>query len=198
MLYGFARVLLRAFFKAAFRFEARGVSNIPAEGAAVLCSNHLSVLDPITLGIAVPRKVHYMAKEELFRIPGFGSLIRAVGAFPVKRGGVSKEAIKTAITLLREGKVMGIFPEGTRKGERIEGVAMGKRGAVSMAARAGATVVPVAIVGDYRWFRKMVTVYGAPLDLSPYLVKGEEDLDAATDELMSRIREMIRTGQPTG
>ncbi|RUS48152.1 1-acyl-sn-glycerol-3-phosphate acyltransferase [Cohnella sp. AR92] len=198
MLYGFARSLLRVIFQAVFRFEARGVSNIPTEGAVVLCSNHMSLFDPITLGLAVPRKVHYMAKEELFRIPGFGSLIRGLGAFPVKRGGVSKEAIRTAINLLREGKVMGIFPEGTRKGERIEGVGMGKRGAVSMAARAGAAVVPVALVGEYRWFRKMVTVYGAPIDLSPYLVKGEEDLDAATEVLMSRIREMLRTGQPTG
>ncbi|THF78351.1 lysophospholipid acyltransferase family protein [Cohnella fermenti] len=197
MLYGFARSLLRAFFKVAFRFEARGVSNIPKDGAVVLASNHKSLFDPITLGIAVPRMVHYMAKEELFRIPVFGAAIRAVGAFPVKRGGVSKEAIRTAINLLREGKVMGIFPEGTRKGERVEGVAMGKRGAISMAVRAGAAVVPVALVGEYRWFRKMVAIYGEPLDLSPYLVKGEEDLDAATDELMARIRELLRTGKPT-
>ncbi|GIO11710.1 1-acyl-sn-glycerol-3-phosphate acyltransferase [Cohnella xylanilytica] len=196
MLYRFCRLLLRVLFKVVYRFEARGVSHIPLDGPVVLSSNHKSLIDPMTLGIAVPRKVHYMAKQELFGIPLFGPFIRALGAFPVKRGGVSKEAIRTALSILEEGKVMGIFPEGTRKGERIDGVAMGKRGAISMAARSGAAVVPVALVGDYRPFRKMMAVYGAPLDLSPYLVKGAEDYEAATELMMSRIREMIRTGRP--
>ncbi|WP_027093675.1 lysophospholipid acyltransferase family protein [Cohnella thermotolerans] len=197
MLYRFARVLLLTLFRILYRFEARGVSNVPRSGPVVLCSNHLTNLDPITLGIAVPRKIHYMAKAELFRIPLFGSLIRSLGAFPVKRGGVSKEAIRTALGVLSEGKVMGIFPEGSRHAEKIDGVGMGKRGAVSMAARSGAAVVPVALVGNYRPFRKMVAVYGAPLDLSPYLVKGSEDWDGATDFMMTRIREMMRTGQPS-
>lgn len=184
-------------FRLLFRFEVRGTANIPKSGPVVLCSNHKSNIDPVTLGVGSPRKIHYMAKEELFRIPLFNLLIRALGAFPVKRGGVSKEAIRNAINVLKADKVMGIFPEGSRKGERIDGVGMGKRGAITIAARSGATVIPVAIIGDYRLFRKLIMVCGAPLDLSTYLEKGSEDWEGATDVLMSRIREMLRTGRPT-
>ncbi|BBI33176.1 1-acyl-sn-glycerol-3-phosphate acyltransferase [Cohnella abietis] len=193
MLYRFCRLILRITFMLLYRLEARGISNIPLEGPVILCSNHKSLQDPITLGVWVPRKVHYMAKEELFRIPLFGPLIRAVGAFPVKRGGVSKEAIRTAINLLQEGHVMGIFPEGTRN----ESIGMGKRGAVSMAIRSKALVVPVALVGKYRPFRKMLAVYGAPIDLGPYAEQGtSESMEAATELIMSRIREMLKTGKP--
>ncbi|WP_373229748.1 lysophospholipid acyltransferase family protein [Cohnella sp.] len=193
MLYLFCRFIVRTFFIVLYRLEARGISNIPLEGPVILCSNHKSLQDPITLGAWVPRKVHYMAKAELFRIPLFGPLIKGVGAFPVKRGGVSKEAIRTAITLLQKGQVMGIFPEGTRN----ESLGMGKRGAVSMAVRAKAFVVPVALVGDYRLFRKMIAVYGAPIDMRPYAEEGtSESMEAATELIMSRIREMLETGKP--
>ncbi|TFE29969.1 lysophospholipid acyltransferase family protein [Cohnella luojiensis] len=193
MLYRFCRMILRICFTLLYRLEARGINNIPREGPVILCSNHKSLLDPITLGVWVPRKVHYMAKEELFRIPLFGSLIRAVGAFPVKRGGVSKEAIRTAITLLQGGNVMGIFPEGTRN----ESVGMGKRGAVTMAIRSKAIVVPVALVGEYRLFRKMLAVYGAPIDLTPFAEQGTtESMEDATELIMSRIREMVSSGRP--
>ncbi|MCD9021229.1 lysophospholipid acyltransferase family protein [Cohnella silvisoli] len=193
MLYRFCRLILRILFWGLYRLEARGISNIPLEGPLILCSNHKSLQDPITLGVWVPRKVHYMAKAELFRIPLFGSLIKAVGAFPVKRGGVSKEAIRTAISLLQEGHVMGIFPEGTRN----ETVGMGKRGAVTMAIRSKALVVPVALVGNYRPFRKMLAVYGAPIDLTPYAELGTtESMEEATELIMSRIREMLKTGKP--
>lgn len=193
MLYRFCRLIARFLCWSVFRLDARGTRNIPREGAVVLCSNHKSVLDPITLGVWVPRKVHYMAKAELFKVPLLGPLIRSLGAFPVKRGGVSKEAIRTAINLLGEGKVMGIFPEGTRN----ETVGMGKRGAVSMAIRAKAQVVPVAIVGDYRPFRKMYAVYGEPIDMTPYAEQGtSESMEEATELIMSRIREMVETRKP--
>jgi 1-acyl-sn-glycerol-3-phosphate acyltransferase len=193
MLYRFCRFILRILFLGLYRLEARGISNIPLVGPVILCSNHKSLQDPITLGVWVPRKVHYMAKAELFRIPLFGPLIKAVGAFPVKRGGVSKEAIRTAISLLQDGHVMGIFPEGTRN----ENVGMGKRGAVSMAIRSKAQVVPVALLGDYRPFRKMLAVYGTPIDLSSYAEQStSESMEEATELIMSRIREMLKTGKP--
>jgi 1-acyl-sn-glycerol-3-phosphate acyltransferase len=193
MLYRLCRLILRILFWGLYRLEARGVSNIPLKGPVILCSNHRSLQDPITLGVWVPRKVHYMAKAELFRIPLFGSLIKAVGAFPVKRGGVSMEAIRTAISLLLEGLVMGIFPEGTRN----ETVGMGKRGAVTMAIRSKALVVPVALVGEYRPFRKMLAVYGTPIDINPYAEQGTtESMEEATELIMSRIREMLKTGIP--
>jgi 1-acyl-sn-glycerol-3-phosphate acyltransferase len=177
-----------------YRLEARGTDRFPREGPVVLCSNHRTLQDPIVLGVRLPRQVHYMAKEELFRIPLFAPLIRALGAFPVKRGGVSKEAVKTAIRLLQEGKVLGIFPEGRRN----QTIGVGKRGAVMMALRANARVVPVAIVGSYRPFAKIVVVYGAPIEPEQLRAAGaDEPSDAATELIMSRIREMARTGQPS-
>lgn len=194
MLYSFSRMIVRAVYWLLYRLEARGVPNIPADGPVILCSNHKSMLDPFTMGAWVPRKVHYMAKAELFRIPVVSTVIRAWGAFPVKRGAVSKDAIRTAIELLKQGKVMGIFPEGTRN----ETLGAAKRGAVTIAIRSGATVIPVALVGNYKLFRKMIAVYGAPVDMTPFAEAGTtEAMEEATNLIMSKIRYMLETGQPS-
>lgn len=134
-----------------------------------------------------------MAKAELFKVPVLGWLINKLGAFPVKRGGVSKESIKTALNTLRGGHVMGIFPEGTRNSD--SGVA--KKGAASFALRSGAAVVPAAIVGSYKPFRRMTVIYGAPIDLSSFDGKGSESLEEVTDVIMGRIHEMAKTGRPS-
>ncbi|CAM3317096.1 MULTISPECIES: lysophospholipid acyltransferase family protein [Paenibacillus] len=194
MIYVFCRAVVRGLFAILYRFESVGVHNIPSEGGVLICSNHLSVRDPISVGIHVKRQVKFMAKAELFKIPVFGWLIDKLGAFPVKRGGVSKESIKTALTILRQGEVMGIFPEGTRNSDATAA----KRGAASFALRSGATVIPAAIIGDYKLFRKVKIIYGAPVDLSRFEGdKSPEALDAATEIIMSKIHEMRATGKPT-
>ncbi|MEV5028424.1 lysophospholipid acyltransferase family protein [Paenibacillus sp. LPE1-1-1.1] len=187
MLYYIFRFLLRVMYTLLFRLEARGTENIPVNGPVVLASNHLSNFDPPTVGVKVKRKVYFMAKEELFKVPVFGPLIRAFGAFPVKRGGVSKDAIKSAITLLKEGNVLGIFPEGSRNNQ--SGAA--KKGAAMIAVRSGAAVVPVAIVGKYRPFSKIVVCYGKPVDLTAIIEESSPDmLEQVTDAIMARIREL--------
>lgn len=193
MIYSFCRGALRLFYKLLFRLEAHGLEHIPAEGGVLLCSNHLSNLDPPTIGILLQRKVHFMAKKELFDIFGLGWLIKQLGAFPVKRGGVSKESIKTALTLLREGHVMGIFPEGTRN--KGEDASIGKRGAATFALRSDAAVIPVAIIGNYKLFRKMKVVYGPPVDLSAFKEeKGADAAEMATEAIMARIAELKSRG----
>ena len=187
MLYLIFRFLLRILYTLLFRIEARGVENIPAEGPVILASNHISNFDPPTVGIKIKRKVHFMAKEELFKIPVFGPLIDAFGAFPVKRGGVSKEAIKSAISLLKEGNVLGIFPEGSRNNQS----GMAKKGAAMIAVRSGAAIVPVVIIGKYRPFGKMIVCYGKPLDITAIIEESSPDmLDQVTDAIMTRIREI--------
>ncbi|MFC0214880.1 lysophospholipid acyltransferase family protein [Paenibacillus chartarius] len=189
MLYRIGRVVCDVFFTTFFRLHAVGVDNIPKSGPVMLCSNHISNLDPPLLGTRVPRQVHFMAKAELFHVPILSALIRNLGAFPVKRGGVSKESIRGAINLLKEGKVMCVFPEGTRNNLS----AVGKKGAASIALKAGAVVVPIAIVGKYRLFRRMTVVYGKPLDLSEYDSGSSEQLELATERIMSAIRELLET-----
>ncbi|MEK3881475.1 lysophospholipid acyltransferase family protein [Paenibacillus sp. PL2-23] len=186
MLYVIFRFLLRVMYTVLFRLQAVGVDNIPKEGPVILASNHISNLDPPTIGVKVPRKVYFMAKEELFKIPVFGALIRSFGAFPVKRGGVSKDAIKSGIALLKAGNVMGIFPEGSRK---TPGSA--KKGTAMIAMRSGAVIVPVAIVGGYKLFRTTKAVYGKPIYLSEIIDESSPDaLDQAMEVVMDRIREL--------
>ncbi|WP_136606207.1 lysophospholipid acyltransferase family protein [Paenibacillus dokdonensis] len=194
MIYIFCRGLLRVIFAFMYRLEAVGKENIPDEGGVLLCSNHISILDPMTVGIKFRRKVKFMAKAELFQVPVLGWLITQLGAFPVKRGGVSKESFKTSLKILRGGEIMGIFPEGTRNSD--SGAA--KKGAASFALRSGAAVVPAAIIGDYKFLRKMKVIYGKPLDLSEFAdMESAEAVDAVTDKIMSRIHEMQKTGKPT-
>jgi len=189
MIYSFCSAVLRLIYKVLFRLEAKGVENIPKEGGVLLCANHISLLDPPTIGILLDRKVHFMAKKELFDIIGLGWLIKELGAFPVKRGSVSKESIKTSLTLLRDGHVMGIFPEGHRaKGEDM---GVGKKGAATFALRSDAVVVPAAIIGNYKLFRKTTVVYGEPIDMAQFKEAPKaEAVDLATDAIMSRIAEL--------
>ncbi|WP_068785240.1 lysophospholipid acyltransferase family protein [Paenibacillus phocaensis] len=190
MIYRFCRSVLRILYKLFFRLEASGLEHIPKEGGVLLCSNHLTLLDPPTIGILLKRKVHFMAKQELFQIFGFGWLIRQLGAFPVKRGGVSKESIKTALTLLRNGHVMGIFPEG-RRVKGAEDNVIGKKGAATFALRSEAAVIPVAIIGTYQLFRKMRVVYGQPVDLTEFKENGGADAaERATEKIMASIAEL--------
>lgn len=191
MIYNFAVVVLRVMYKLLFRLEATGIQHVPKEGGVILASNHISNFDPPTIGILLDRKVHFMAKKELFEVWGFGWLITQLGAFPVKRGGVSKESIKNSLNILRSGKIMGIFPEGSRHDQGD-----GKKGAASFALRSDVAIVPVAIVGSYKLFRKVRVIYGEPLDLIKYKENPSPDnVDLLTAELMNRIEELKLVGE---
>ncbi|MGG0822916.1 lysophospholipid acyltransferase family protein [Paenibacillus turicensis] len=191
MIYNFAVAVLRVLYKLLFRLEATGIEHVPKEGGVILASNHISNFDPPTIGILLDRKVHFMAKKELFEVWGFGWLITQLGAFPVKRGGVSKESIKNSLNILRSGKIMGIFPEGSRHDQGD-----GKKGAASFALRSDAAIVPVAIVGNYKLFRKVRVIYGEPLDLAKYKENPSPDnVDLLTAELMNKITELKLVGE---
>jgi len=186
MIYSFLRVILRILFKLIFRLKVIGKENVPDSGPVVLCANHTSNLDPPILGTPLDREVHYMAKAELFQIPVFGFILTKLKAFPVKRGGVSKESIRHSMKLLQEGKMLCIFPEGTRSNAG----GMGKKGAASLALKGNAAVVPAAIIGNYVPFKQMTIVFGKPLDLSEFADKGSEGLEHATEKIMSTIYAM--------
>ncbi|WP_141335469.1 1-acyl-sn-glycerol-3-phosphate acyltransferase [Paenibacillus sp. tmac-D7] len=188
MLYRFLRGVFRLMFSVMFRLKAEGRENIPKEGAVVLCANHTSNWDPPVLGSLLERKVHYMAKAELFELPVLKQVLPRIGAFPVKRGGVSKDSIRLSLQLLKNGEIIGVFPEGTRSNAG----GMGKKGAASLALKSGATVIPAAIIGNYSLFRPMKVVYGPAIDISEFADAGSEGLEQATDKIMTVIREMVR------
>jgi len=114
MLYDLLRPLAVLLCKILFRIQIKGRENIPKKGGFILASNHLSYLDPVVLGVASPRKLSFMARDDLFDVPIFGSFIRSLGAFPVKRNSPDISAFKEVFKRIKQGKPVVIFPEGRR------------------------------------------------------------------------------------
>ena len=108
--YRLFRGIFRIIFSLVFRWQVIGREHIPKEGPVILCANHISLWDPPLLGSGIERQVHFMAKEELFKIPLLSFLITKFGAVPLKRGAGDRAAIRTTLKLLEDGKIFGIFP----------------------------------------------------------------------------------------
>ncbi|WP_010284260.1 lysophospholipid acyltransferase family protein [Bacillus timonensis] len=187
-LYPFARGLVGAIIKPLYRIEVIGRENIPKEGGVLICSNHIDNLDPPVVGVTSPRPIHFMAKEELFKVPGLGAILPKINAFPVKRGVSDREALRTALKVLKEGKVLGIFPEGTRSKDGKLG--KGLSGIGFFALRTDCVVVPCAIIGPYKKFRKLRVVYGKPVRMDEFRTE-KTSAEVVTDKIMDSIREIL-------
>lgn len=176
MFYSIIKSILGTLGHILFRVRTKGVSNVPDHGPVVLCANHVSWWDPVLVAFALRRPVHFMAKKELFRYPILGYLFRKVYAFPVNRGKPDLGAIKAGITILREGEILGIFPEGTRQkgtgrlGEMHAGAAL-------FALKTGASVVPAAIRGTFRIGQPIVLVFGESRTLEARTGRSSLDID---------------------
>ncbi|SFX01257.1 1-acyl-sn-glycerol-3-phosphate acyltransferase [Thermoactinomyces sp. DSM 45891] len=187
-MYKLLRFLITLIYRVFFPYEVIGVEKFPKSGGTVVSPNHISNLDPPLLGISLPRQVHFMAKEEMFRVPIIKKALYIVGTFPVKRGGGDSQALKASIRILREGKVLGIFPQGTRDNSgEIRKVHVG---AAMFALRTNSPLVPVAIIGPYRLFRKIRIVYGEPILPAEYLVDGKSTSDGV-DRLSARWKKEV-------
>ncbi len=165
MLYWFCRNLSKFFLSISFRIQYEGVENQPAKGGYIVACNHSNLLDPFFLVFGIKRQVHFMAKAELFRLPVLGSIVRSVGTFPVERGKGDTSAVDYSIQLLREGRLLGIFPEGTRSKDGKLGKP--KTGVALIAQQAQAGVLPCAICYPEKLrFRSHITVrYGEILPI---------------------------------
>lgn len=149
MLYNVIHKVLRFLFKLLFRLKIEGAENIPLDGGVLVCSNHLSNLDPVVLGTAIPRSAYYMAKSGLFRNPIFSRLLIIIHAFPIHRGGFSRQAFKKAQDFLNKGEILIVYPEGTRSVDGRFGPA--KAGVGMLVAKAGdIPVIPARIIGTNR------------------------------------------------
>ena len=187
-LYPLGKALVSTIFYPLYRIKVIGKENFPKEGGVLLCTNHIDALDPPVVGITCPRTVHFMAKEELFEMPLLKSILPRVNAFPVKRGMSDRQAMRKGLSVLKEGKVVGLFPEGTRSkdGQLKKGLA----GAGFFALRGNATVMPCAIIGPYKPFRRLKVVYGKPLDLTTYR-ENRTSAEDMTEVIMSEIQKLI-------
>lgn len=193
MVYAFFRVVFCVFFKLLFRAEIVGTENIPKDGPLILAANHMSNWDPPFLACFISRKVSYMAKEELFRNPIFGAAITSCHAFPVKRGAADMGAIKSAIQVLKQGRCLGLFPEGTRS--KTGEIGKAEAGVGLIASKSKAPVVPAAIIGTDKimanggFLPKLKVIYGEPMYFSGN-PKKKEELEAFSQSILDRIAAM--------
>ena len=148
-LYSALKPLARVVCKTLYRCTYIGKENIPKTGGFILACNHQSAFDPITLGGCGLRVFHFMAKEELFRNPTLAKFLTHLNAFPVVRGKGDMAAVHYAEEVIKNGWVLGIFPEGTRAEDYRPG--RGKSGAALIAKATGADVLPVAIYTDQHY-----------------------------------------------
>ena len=158
--YTFGRAVTNAFVHLIYHLKFEGLENVPEDRGFILCSNHISDLDPILVAIRVKPQCFFMAKEELFRIPVLGAIVRALGAFPVARGKGDTAAIDRAVEVVNSGHVLAIFPEGTRtKDGKLLKL---KSGAIVVASKTGGDLLPCVVKkGKRKFLRRTVTIkYG--------------------------------------
>ncbi|MDO9557832.1 MAG: lysophospholipid acyltransferase family protein [Coriobacteriia bacterium] len=193
------RPTLAKVFLIAFKVRFHGAQNVPS-GGAIIAGNHVSHMDPILLWCGAPRPIHFMAKRELWDSRFFHWFMPRVWAFPVNRGGADRSAIETATAFLKEGDLVGIFPEGTRS-QDAESLGEAHGGAAFIAMRAGVPVVPTAFVGTENVMpkgksiprlRRVTVLYGEPVYPESFTEGGRKQrVSAMTAAIMRRIGEEL-------
>lgn len=198
MFYKLLRIFFRLWFKVLFGARIIGKENVPLEGAVIVAANHLSNWDPPFLATFLDRQVFYMAKEELFENKIFAAAIRNLGVFPVKRGTADRNAIKKALGVLKEGKCLGLFPEGTRSKTGELGKA--EAGVGLIAAMSKTEVIPSAIINTNKifssgsMFPRLTLIYGRPMKFEGS-TKDKAALAAFSQSIMDEIAKLIASVQ---
>jgi len=200
MIYTVAKLISYILCKIYFRLEVNGADNIPEKGGVLVASNHSSFLDPVIVGVGISRQTYYLTKQNLFEIPIFGLLIRALHTIPVKREQVSISTFKELIKSLNAKKAIILFPEGTRS---IDGkLGQGKMGVSMLALKADVPIVPAYIDGatkafpkDGKWIypKKIRVIFGKPIiPNSEYPNKNNyRRISAQVMESINRLKENI-------
>lgn len=191
MFYRLAKWLFSLLFRYLCHWTVEGRENLSAQGPVIIVANHVSNWDPIVVGVALDRQVYFMAKKELFKVPILKHILLALGAFPVDRSRSDLGAIKTALRLLLQGKVVGMFPEGKRN-RSGQPLLPFQSGVALLALKTNASVIPVGVQGSRKifhrgWFRPFTVRIGPPVALP--------DSDArkpSVDELAVAVKAMER------
>ena len=200
MPYRISKFVTGPLLKVLFQLETQGLENIPAEGNAILASNHFSFLDHFLLPVVVDRDITFIAKSELFENPIWGFLLTRWGQISLNRGTGDNSAVNQAIEVLESGNLFGIYPEGTRTRDgKLHG---GHTGVARISLISGAPVIPVGMIGTYEIlprgavkpnFGKAEIRIGKPMDFSQY-TGNENDrkiIRMITDEIMDEIGKLI-------
>jgi 1-acyl-sn-glycerol-3-phosphate acyltransferase len=192
-------LLLNFLERVLFGFRVTGRERVPISGAVIIASNHVSYCDPPVVGSAVPREVYFLAKEELFRNKAFGWLIRQYNAIALRRAVGDIGAVKKAVELLKQGRAILMFPEGTRS---LSGrLLKPKPGVGLIACMAGAPIVPAYVTGTSKlrdaFLRRvgLTVVFGEPLGAGEFrevCSSDHERYEKLTEEVMRRIEDLAQ------
>ena len=184
-----------------WKVTSEGKENIPDEGCIIIC-NHTSFADVLVLEVAQERQVFFMGKKELFKIPGLKQLISGLGAFPVNRGGADVGSIKRTISEIQSGRMVGIFPQGTRLPKVDPRTTEVKGGVAMIAVRAGCKIVPAFIDnagGKTRPFSKNHVIFGKPITAEELeaSVENRRDYQGMMEYAFSKVCE-LKYGEGNG
>jgi 1-acyl-sn-glycerol-3-phosphate acyltransferase len=184
---GLANIIVNIFY----RIKVTGKENIPTEGAAIICPNHIHAMDSVVAVVQIKRMLYAMAKEELFKGKFKNYFFRELGCFPVKRGKGDLEAVKSAENYLKNGQLLAIYPEGTRNGMK-KGIKP-KRGAALLATTAEVPIIPLGMKGSFKPFSKVYINFGKPIYYKEYYgrILTKEELDTITTNIMEEIEKLI-------
>ena len=183
--YRFMRPIVKIFTNAFLRPKYEGIENIPKNGSIVLAGNHTNILDPLLIISSTKRSVHFLAKDELWKFPK-NIIFDNLGLISVNRRDGDKKALLSAKKCLREGEIIGIFPEGTTLKE-VDLLPF-KFGAVKMASDTDTKIVPFAISGDYKLFSKNLKIkYGKPITVSK-----NKNLEKDNEKLRNTVMKMYK------
>ncbi len=183
---------LGGLFRRVYKLEVKGTENIPDDGGFIIASNHTASFDPVMLILSVPRRLHFMAKKEVFDTPVLGKLAKKVEMFPVNRGSVDMKAIKTALGYVNNGEVVGIFPQGTRMPGVDPKETKAKEGVAMLSYHTKCRVLPAFIKTKKRKlkpFSKTTVIIGKPIELDELDIKNgtPSEYRRATDRIFGDI-----------
>ena len=166
MFYRIVVTVARFIYKFIYRIKIVGEENVIESGGVIYAANHKSCEDPIIIALTSKRQLTFMSKKELFKFKPYGFILRSLGAFPVNRGTGDVGAVKTGLKILKEGRVMLIFPEGKRldRGE----VVPAKPGVAMFAIHAKVPIIPITIVEEYKLWHRLTVIYGKPIYFEEY------------------------------
>lgn len=152
ILFKLLQFILRVIFDLLYRVEKIDLHKVPRNGKLIICSNHISYLDPVVIGAYIPRCVYFMAKKELYNNKFLSSLVTFLNAFPVERQAFNRKVFSISFEVLKDGNVLGLFPEGTRSTDGV--LRGGKKGTGFIAAASNTPILPVAISGTNKIIQK--------------------------------------------
>ena len=196
ILFKLMQFILRVIFNLLYRVEKIVLHKVPRNGKFIICSNHISYLDPVVIGAYIPRCVYFMAKKELYNNKFLSSLVTFLNAFPVERQAFNRKAFSISFEVLKDGNVLGLFPEGTRSTDGV--LRGGKKGTGFIAAASNTPILPVAISGTnkiiqkpYRriFFPRVKLIVGDIIDIKDILKEHskKEAISIIVDRTMKEI-----------